>query len=57
MIWTNGVNRMWFAAAGFTQNERGDWVREDRPAALVQPAKDDAGTPAEDLPERGPESC
>ncbi|HEY9871754.1 MAG TPA: hypothetical protein V6D08_21535 [Candidatus Obscuribacterales bacterium] len=27
LLWTNGVSRMWYASAGYVQNERGEWVR------------------------------
>lgn len=45
-LWPDGVNRMWFAANGFVQNEHGQWVRkqESNNGSNPQEADDSAQT-------------
>ncbi|MGD9684519.1 MAG: hypothetical protein AB7W16_25425 [Candidatus Obscuribacterales bacterium] len=37
-LFPGGVNRMWFVAHGFVQNEHGQWVRRDEFSAVRPPS-------------------
>ncbi|MBK9141699.1 MAG: hypothetical protein IPM23_04330 [Candidatus Melainabacteria bacterium] len=37
-LFPGGVNRMWFVANGFVQNEQGQWVRRDELPAASPPS-------------------